>query len=67
MCKPALWSKSNYKWVNILGGIVDEFNNTNHKTIGMKPKDLRKKDENVLLNTVQSYLKIIDPKIRKFQ
>lgn len=56
-----------YKWLDLLPKIVAEYNNTKHSTIGMKPIDVNKKNEKVLLNTVYSHLKTIDPKPSKFK
>lgn len=57
----------NYKWLNFLSDIVAEYNNTKHRTIGMKPKNVKKKDEKHLLRTVYNHLKIVDPRKRKFK
>ena len=39
-----MWKKfslqGNYKWVNILPNLLSEYNDTKHRTIGMKPKDV---------------------------
>ncbi|KAL7296467.1 hypothetical protein TKK_0010473 [Trichogramma kaykai] len=39
----------NYKWVNTLPNLLKEYNNTVHRTIGMKPKDVNKSNEKELL------------------
>ena len=57
--KQKLWKKfslnGNYKYLDILPKIVSEYNNTVHRTISMKPKDVTKKNENFLLQTVYNY------------
>lgn len=69
--KNKMWKQfslqGNYKWINILQDIVDKYNNTTHRTIGMKPKDVRKKHEQILLEGAYSHFKIIDPKKPKFK
>lgn len=41
-----------YKWINILKNIVNDYNNTKHRTINMKPIDVNKNNEKILLSTV---------------
>ena len=41
--------QGNYKWVDILSTLVSEYNDSKHRTIGMKPKDVTATDEEVLL------------------
>lgn len=68
--KGMMWKEfslqGSYKWVNILQKIVDTYNNKVHRTIGMKPTQVSKKNEKHLLNTVYSHMKISHPK-RKFK
>lgn len=59
--------QGNYKWLNLLPDIVAEYNGTKHRKIGMKPKDVKKKDEKHLLQTVYSHLKMVDPRKQKFK
>lgn len=51
--KEKMWreftAKGDYEWLDILPRIVKEYNSTVHRTIGMKPKDVRKKHEKVIL------------------
>lgn len=57
--KTKMWKKlhfqGSYKWVNILHEIVDNYNNSKHSTIRMKPIDVKRSDENRLLSTVYNY------------
>ena len=39
----------NYKWIDLISELVEEYNNSKHRTIGMKPKDVTKKHEARLL------------------
>lgn len=48
-----------YRWIEILPDIVNEYNNTKHSTIRMKPKDVNKTNEKRLLNTVYNRIKIL--------
>lgn len=59
--------QGNYKWLNILPDIVEKYNSTKHKTTGMKPVDVTKKDEQHLLQHVYSHLKTVDPQKQKFK
>lgn len=54
----------NYKWVNIIQDLVNEYNSTRHRTIKMAPKDVDSDHEQELLNTVYNYKRIIHPKIK---
>lgn len=54
--------RGNYKWVEILDGIVDEYNNTVHSTIKMKPSRVTAKTKLNAFNNI----KILDKK-RKFK
>ena len=44
------YCKGTYKWVNILDDLVDNYNNTKHSTILMKPKNVNKMNENDVWN-----------------
>lgn len=46
---------SSNKWLNILSSLIDEYNNTIHTTIKMKPKDVKKRHQKKLLQTVYKY------------
>lgn len=54
--KNKMWKKfsfnGSYKWLNLLSKLVDEYNNTVHRTIGMKPIDVDKTAERRLQKTV---------------
>ena len=41
--------RGNYKWVDTLKGLVDDYNDTVHSTIKMKPNQVTKEDETQLL------------------
>lgn len=57
--KSKMWKYFNLhstnKWVNILQTLIDKYNNTKHSTIKMKPKDVKKRHEKKLLNTIYKY------------
>ena len=46
----------NYRWIDILERIVKEYNNSTHRTIGMKPIEVSKENEKELLETVFKYI-----------
>lgn len=54
--KNKMWPEFNingsYKWIHILEKIVKKYNNTKHRTIGMKPTQVNKLNEKQLLQTV---------------
>ena len=47
--KTAMWKyfyeKGTYKWVDVLDGLVQNYNNTKHYTILMKPREVTKNNE----------------------
>lgn len=45
----------NKRWIDVVFEIVDEYNNTYHHTIKMKPKDVTKDNEALLLSTIYNY------------
>lgn len=47
-----------YNWIDHLDNLVDKYNNTKHRTIGIEPSKVRKKHEKHLLNTVYKNMKI---------
>lgn len=59
--------QGNYKWLDVLSDIVADYNNTNHRTIKMKPINVKKKDVKRLLQTVYSHLKTVDPRKQKLK
>jgi hypothetical protein len=62
--KNLMWKEFNYhghyRWINLLDNIVQKYNNSKHRTIGMKPSEVKKKHEKKLLNTVYNHLKIVN-------
>lgn len=44
--------RGSYKWIDILQSLISDYNNTKHRTIGMKPDDVNENNERYLLNTV---------------
>jgi hypothetical protein len=48
----------NHKWIDLLEQVTDKYNNTKHRTIGLKPKDVTKNNEQQLLKSVYSHIKI---------
>lgn len=69
--KNLMWKQfslqGNYSWLKILPKLVEQYNNTQHSTIGMKPVDVTKKVEQQLLRTVYHYPKVVDPRRAKFK
>lgn len=47
--------RGSYKWIDILSKLITEYNDTKHRTIGMKPNQVNKENEQLLLNTVYNY------------
>jgi hypothetical protein len=48
----------NHKWIDLLEQVTDKYNNTKHRTIGLKPKDVTKNNEQKVLKSVYSHIKI---------
>ena len=44
--------QTTYQWFDILDDFVYNYNNTEHNTILMKPKDINKSNENEVWNTL---------------
>lgn len=70
--KSKMWKRfslnGSYKWVNLLQSLIDEYNNTKHATIKMKPNDVKKNNEKNLLTTVYNRSWFIKPITKpKFQ
>lgn len=59
--------QGHYKWIDILNQLVDNYNNKKHRTIGMKPKDVKKRHEKMLLDTVYNNIKLVDFSKQKFK
>lgn len=57
--KSKMWKifslRGSYKWIDILSKLINEYNDTKHRTIGMKPNQVNKRNEQQLLNTVYNY------------
>lgn len=57
--KNKMWKQfsvnGSYKWINILQNLIDDYNNTKHRTIKMKPNDVNRRNEKTLLKTVYNY------------
>lgn len=53
--KEKLWKQftiqGNYKWIDVIGKIVNEYNNTKHSTINIEPINVNKKNEKFILKT----------------
>lgn len=51
--KNNMWKKfslqGNYNWINILPNLIESYNNTKHRTINMKPKDVNAENEQEVL------------------
>lgn len=57
--KNKMWKRfslnGSYKWINILQHLIDDYNNTKHRTIKMKPNDVNARNEKKLLDTVYNH------------
>lgn len=49
----------NHKWVDLLEQVTTSYNNTKHRTINMKPKDVNKSNEKQVLGDVYTHLKVV--------
>ena len=49
------------RWTLMLADLLRDYNNTKHRTIGMKPKDVKK--DNSLMRTVYDRVKTLDPRL----
>ncbi|KAK9744508.1 hypothetical protein QE152_g7667 [Popillia japonica] len=47
-----------YKWIDILPKIIEDYNNTKHRTIGMKPAKVTPEHERQLLSSMYNNIKI---------
>lgn len=52
---------STKKWIDILQSLINDYNNTKHSTIGMKPKAVKKRHEKLLLDDVYKYTTYLKP------
>lgn len=55
-----------YRWLDLLPKIIKTYNQTKHRTIGMKPIAVKKKHERQLLETVYNKPKVVNVKRQKF-
>lgn len=64
--KNAMWKlfsmRGSHKWIDILQTLVEDYNNTDHRTIKMKPNDVTKSVERHLLDTVYTPRKTLESK-----
>lgn len=60
--KNKMWPRFNlqghYNWISIIDEIIREYNNRRHRTIRMKPIAVNFKNEQLLLNSVYSHVKL---------
>lgn len=54
--------QGSYKWIYILPKLLNEYNNTVHRTIGMKPKDVNEFNEKEVLKRIIKGRKMIKTK-----
>lgn len=55
--------QGNYRYIDMLPDLMKEYNNRKHKTIGMAPSMVNKKNEKIIYNKVYRILKLrIKPK-----
>lgn len=59
--------QGNYRWLKILPKIVSDYNNTNHSKIKMRPIDVKKEHEKLLLRTVYQKNQTIEPIRTRFK
>lgn len=57
--------QGSYKWLDLVPKLVEKYNNKVHRTIGMKPKNVRKKHEKLILKRLKT--KEIASKTPKFK
>lgn len=70
--KQRMWkeftTQGSYEWLNILQDIVNKYNNSVHRTIGMKPRDVKQKHVKVILKRLNKEKKPKTNKLKpKFQ
>lgn len=58
--------QGNYRWLDLLPLLIKQYNNTVHRTTGMKPKDVTKKHEKTLLRRInlKKYHSSSNPKLK---
>ena len=57
--------QGNYRWINILNSLIEQYNASYHRTIKMAPAQVNKKNERAILQRAYTNLKIAN-KINKF-
>lgn len=66
--KTKMWKRfslnGSYKWIGMLPSLLREYNNTVHRTIKLKPNEVKKEHEPILLNSV--YKNVITVPKHKF-
>lgn len=66
-----LWKEfhmnGSHRWIDILQDVVTKYNNTRHNTIGMKPSEVRKSHEEMLLKKIYSKNKKVPRRKAKFK
>lgn len=66
--KKSMWKRfsfqGTYKWLGILDELIEQYNNTKHRTIKMKPIEVNDSNEQRLLNTVYNYKTNVPWKIK---
>lgn len=71
--KNKMWIELNvqgsYRWVDILSNLVSDYNNTKHRTIGMRPNDVNEKNQHLIAMRLNKVKKNITkpPKFKKDQ
>lgn len=69
--KSKMWKRfsfqGSHKWLNVLPEVVKEYNNTVHRTIGMRPNEINRSNEKKLLSTVYSKPNSTKPRKLKFK
>lgn len=59
--KERMWrrfsAEGTQKWINMLPSLIDDYNNTKHSTIGMKPKDVK---DNRLMKSIYGNVKTVN-------
>lgn len=51
-------ARGKYEWLSILQTLVKNYNNSKHRTIGMKPKDVKRKHVKLILSKINKSQKI---------
>lgn len=57
--------RKNFRWIDILQELISTYNNTTHRTIGMKPAEVTKEFEHdLLVQFSKNNLKVTKPKLK---